>query len=525
MAGIVRLWGRSVATIAFVVPLVAGAAACGARQKAPARPAAPEPPPITSAPPAVPDPAPPPSDPEPAPAPAPAPAPPALPPAPPPSAGDENDCAIIAEPGEPIETVAIRDRIDPANAPRPSNDGERLVFRQVYETLVRVDCHGRVTPGLAASWRLDADSRTWLLTLREHARFSDGTPVTTADVRAAWTHGGNGGGDLLPAVGRLLESAAAVDDRVLAVVLHRPRADAPLALAHPDLAIAKAVSGSPWPLGTRADGSVAASSSPGATGHGEITIAREAGPALRFLPAARDPRDLLDAGVDLLLTRDPATLDYAATLPHVRSVPLDWRRTHVLLTPGRGRTAPSLPAQARQALADDAVRGEARGAAEPFWWQALDACDLTPARAGSLAASAPRVVYDATDDAARDLAERVVGLGRVSSPAAAAMLDALLPDRARRTGLRAAGLTGEALAVARRRGADAAYVIALDRAPFDPCGEMASALDGAPWLESGAIVPLVDTRLRAIVRRGRSGVTVEGDGTVRIAGSGPRGGQ
>src|SRR5258706_10078112 len=82
------------------------------------------------------------------------PEPPAPPPATPvlvPEAGS-GDCALIAGPGEPITTVAVSDRIDPSNAPHPSNESERLLFRQLYETLVRVDCHGRVRPGLAASW-------------------------------------------------------------------------------------------------------------------------------------------------------------------------------------------------------------------------------------------------------------------------------------------------------------------------------------------------------------------------------------
>ena len=108
-------------------------------------------------------------------------------------------------PGEPIATVGLSDRIDPSNAPRPSNASERLLFRQLYETLVRVDCMGRVRPGLAASWRLDGDGRTWIVTLREGARFSDGTAVTAADVRAGWT-GSGVDGTLRSHVSRLVQS-------------------------------------------------------------------------------------------------------------------------------------------------------------------------------------------------------------------------------------------------------------------------------------------------------------------------------
>src|SRR5262245_3159866 len=68
-----------------------------------------------------------------------------------------DECALIAGPGEPVATVGLSEPIDPSNAPSPSNDSERLLFRQLFETLVRVDCMGRVAPGLATSWHLDAD--------------------------------------------------------------------------------------------------------------------------------------------------------------------------------------------------------------------------------------------------------------------------------------------------------------------------------------------------------------------------------
>jgi hypothetical protein len=43
-------------------------------------------------------------------------------------------------------------------------------------------------------------------------------------------------------------------------------------------------------------------------------------------------------------------------------------------------------------------------------------------------------------------------------------------------------------------------------------------MDGVRWLDPETIVPLVETRLRAIVRRGRSGVHAEWDGVLVIAG-------
>jgi hypothetical protein len=422
---------------------------------------------------------------------------------------------LLTEPGEPIATVGLTDRVDPANAPRPSNEGDRLLFRQLYETLIRVDCLGRAAPGLAESWRLDADGRTWIVTLRENARFSDGTLLTAHDVRASWTR--DGVGDVLRAdVSRLVQSIVAVGDRDLAIALARHRADAPLALAHQDLAIARRVAGSPWPIGTQ--GWMAADELGRGSAVSMVTLSRANLPSIRFLIAQGDPRDLLDRDIDLLLTRDPVALDYAATLPQFQSVPLAWERTSVLLTPGRSRSSPSLSPEARQVLADDAVRGEARGAEGPFWWQTLSDCDVPPPSPRIQSSLIPRVVYDANDGAARDLAERLVGLVRASGPAASAFLDALLPDRPRRTYQRATGLSGEAFAVARRRGADAAYVASVNSRPVDPCRELQAMMDGAPWLDPETMVPLVDTRLRAITRRGRSGMTVDWDGGLRIAG-------
>ena len=407
---------------------------------------------------------------------------------------DPGDCELITDPGKPIATVALAERIDPSNAPHPSNESERVLFRQLYETLIRVDCKGQVRPALASSWRLDANGRTWIVTLRESAQFSDGTPVTPSAVRAGWSRDG-AGDELRPRVSRLVESIVAIDDRALAITLRSPRVDAPLALAHSDLAIAKPADGSRWPLGTRS-GRVGARA-----GDSGIILERDDLPSIEFRVTPGDPRDVLDRGVDLLLTRDRGSIDYAATLPQFQSVPLEWHRTHVLLTPGRAHPSSSLSEDSRRALANDAIRGEAQSAVGPFWWQMLRDCGVVLFQPPAQAALAPRIVYDGADAAARDLAERLVGL---------------------RMYQRATGLTGEPLAAARRRGRDAGYIMSFDRRPLDPCREIQVVMDAVGWLDPETIVPLVDTRLQAIVRRGHSGITVEWDGGLLIAGASGR---
>lgn len=446
------------------------------------------------------------------------PAEPVVPPSPLPTSRGEtgvDECALIATPGEPIVTVALSEPVDPGNALHPSNDSERLLFKQLYETLVRVDCMGRIVAGLAGSWRLDADGRTWLLTLRDNARFSDGTAVTAADVAAGWTRDGSAS-DLRPHVSRLVQSIVPAGERVLAITL-RTRADAPTALAHPDLAVGKPVSDSTWPLGTRAITVAPNGVASRSTSISEVTLIRENLPSLRFVVASGDPRDLLDRDVDLLLTRDVSTLEYAATLPQFQAVPLAWQRTELLLTPGRLRSASSLSDDARQMLAVDAVRGEARGARGPFWWETVAECDLASVPVRNASPPISRIVYDVGDRAARDLAERLVGLVRASGPAGMTLLDTLLPDRPRRTFQRAAGLTGASLARALRLGTDAGYIVAVDSRSLDPCRDLHALVDRAGWVDPQTIVPLVDTRLQAIVRRGRTGASTEWDGGLVMA--------
>jgi hypothetical protein len=504
--------GRGFVVLGFLLCLNALSSACSAHrapagtpippQAAPTEPAAPVA--VVPEPPRLPEPAPPP----------PPPPPPAPPPAVPSATDDSVSCALIAEPGDAIETVALGEPVDPAHAPRPTNGSERLLFRQIYETLVRADCHGHAVPGLAASWRMDSDTRTWILTLRGDARFSDGTPVTAREVRASWSTKGQ----LHPKVNRVVQSIVAIDEQTLAITLRRARRDAPLPLAHTDLAIARAAAGSPWPLGTRPDRSTVRGEVLAGSSRAAITLERNSLPSIRLLVDSGDARDLLDSGIDLLVTQDPAVLAYAATLPQFQSVPLAWQRTLALIAAGRTARASSLSEDARNALARDAVRGDARGAVSPFWWDALPDCVIPPPQTRERRAFTPRIVYDTADDTARGLAERLVGLVRASNTAGP-LLDVLLPDRPGRTYQRTSALAGDVLERARRLGNDAGYLVSLESRPLDPCRDLQVLTDAVPWLDPQTILPLVETRLRAIVRRGRAGVAADWDGGLRLSGA------
>jgi oligopeptide transport system substrate-binding protein len=60
------------------------------------------------------------------------------------------------------------------------------VLAQVYEGLTVLDAGSEVRPALAESWRLEDGGRRLHFELREGAAFSDGSPLTAADVRRSW---------------------------------------------------------------------------------------------------------------------------------------------------------------------------------------------------------------------------------------------------------------------------------------------------------------------------------------------------
>ena len=66
--------------------------------------------------------------------------------------------------------------------PHAQNEGPTTqVSRQVYEALVQRGLDMKIGPALATSWKA-TDPNTWIFTLREDVKFSDGSKMTSADV-------------------------------------------------------------------------------------------------------------------------------------------------------------------------------------------------------------------------------------------------------------------------------------------------------------------------------------------------------
>jgi oligopeptide transport system substrate-binding protein len=67
-----------------------------------------------------------------------------------------------------------------------SDAASAQMLAQVYEGLTVVDAKGTLRPALAESWSIADDGLSATFRLRPDLRFSDGTPITAADVRRSW---------------------------------------------------------------------------------------------------------------------------------------------------------------------------------------------------------------------------------------------------------------------------------------------------------------------------------------------------
>jgi oligopeptide transport system substrate-binding protein len=60
------------------------------------------------------------------------------------------------------------------------------VTDDLFEGLTALGLDGSVVPGVASSWQVSADGKSWVFHLRPEARWSNGDPVTSADFLYAW---------------------------------------------------------------------------------------------------------------------------------------------------------------------------------------------------------------------------------------------------------------------------------------------------------------------------------------------------
>ena len=223
----------------------------------------------------------------------------------------------------------------------------------------------------------------------------------------------------------------------------------------------------------------------------------------------RDARDLLDDGVDILITRELAVTEYATALPKFSTIALPWTSTFVWASPAGSPVDSGEPDMLIGELRD-AVTAENRAAAAPFWWQDVAVCAVVAPRAGVDAqALRRRLVSLGRDMTATGLAARLVVLARSNRPVAG-------PVASMGSDVVAAPLGPIEFDGMLHAGRDVGYVFALPRAVYQPCRAAAELHAKIPWLDPGTIVPLVDTRGRLVFRRGVPAMAVDWDGSVRL---------
>ena len=92
--------------------------------------------------------------------------------------------APIQAAGPPLRFVAgAAATLDPAYI-GDASDVQLLL--QLYAGLTRLDERGEPYPSLASGWEVSDDGLTYRFTLRDDLAFSDGSPLTAADVRRSW---------------------------------------------------------------------------------------------------------------------------------------------------------------------------------------------------------------------------------------------------------------------------------------------------------------------------------------------------
>ncbi len=415
--------------------------------------------------------------------------------------------------------LALPGSADPLNAPLPATEAERHLFATLYETLVRVDCDGRLSGGLATAWQAYEEGRVWVLDLREGARFWDGTPVTAGSVAAAWRRAETlclRRGEPDPF---LLFSPAAVEAPApgqLLIRLQTASEELPLLLAHPALAVV----GRPGPGGWLA-GTGPATPAPTADPDRLALVARPDHPRLPawerldlVLDPAGDPRELLDAGLDALVTRDRAAVAYYRGRGGARPVDLPWDRWYYLVVPPEGPGDD--PRDRRRWAAGwnrrELAREVAVAPAEPADFFAYTprtrACSALPPRvlrrprvdldAASIQGQRDDdlVLWPADDPDAHRLAERLAvvaarplrpadqlpGRGPLTPPVTPA--EGVAPV--------AAAVDPATLAAHVQAARAGAMVVPWPRRTASPCLELARLLSLAGWLRTAGLDPAVD---------------------------------
>ncbi|MBL0389347.1 peptide ABC transporter substrate-binding protein [Tumebacillus sp. ITR2] len=102
------------------------------------------------------------------------------------NATKENTAAT----NEPQEiNLTIGDEVPSLDSVKGTDSISFTILGQINEGLIRLDEKGRPVAGVAKEWKTSEDGKTYTFTLRDDAKWSDGSNVTAQDFEYAWKRG------------------------------------------------------------------------------------------------------------------------------------------------------------------------------------------------------------------------------------------------------------------------------------------------------------------------------------------------
>ena len=144
--------------------------------------------------------------------------------------------------GTPRKGGVLRISVDQAvsvlNPHQVRVNPEYLVAELLYSGLTRLTQEMKAEADLAQSWQASADLKQWTFTLRPNLKFSDGTPLTSADVVASLQAllDPKNASPALHNIGPI-KAVSAKDTNTVLIETDAPYADLPVMLAYPDAKI------------------------------------------------------------------------------------------------------------------------------------------------------------------------------------------------------------------------------------------------------------------------------------------------
>ncbi|GJM72552.1 hypothetical protein HMSSN036_47680 [Paenibacillus macerans] len=94
-------------------------------------------------------------------------------------------------------------------------NGTRHMHAAIYDALVGYEGGGKIVPGLAESWEISADGKTYTFHLRKQVKFSDGSPLNSAAVKFSLERAVSREENATNEISRLLKKIESPDDNTV----------------------------------------------------------------------------------------------------------------------------------------------------------------------------------------------------------------------------------------------------------------------------------------------------------------------